>query len=70
MRVITRCELAGKSANELRGLLRQAFNELAKTTPRSYDHRNALTSIDNIQKELSNRPLQHNSKKPFNNIRL
>ena len=70
MRLITRCELAGKSVNELRGLLRHAFNELAKAAPCSHEHRNALASIDNIQKELSNRSLQHNPKKPFNNIQL
>lgn len=52
MRLITHFELATKSTNELRGMLRACFNELAKSAPNSYQRRNALASIENIQREL------------------
>jgi len=34
-----------KKRNELRGYLRSAFNELAKSNPHTYSRRNALASI-------------------------
>jgi len=55
MKLITRFELAAKSENELRGLLREAFNELAKSDLGSHERRNALASIENIRKEISSR---------------
>ncbi len=53
MRLITRFELAAKSETELRGLLREAFNELAKSNVDTYQRRNALASIENIQSEIT-----------------
>ena len=52
MKLITRFELAAKTDQELRGLLRHCFNELAKSQPESAERRNALGSIENIQNEL------------------
>ena len=57
MKLITRFELAAKSENELHGLLREAFNELAKSGFGSYERRNALASIENIQNELALRAI-------------
>lgn len=55
MKLITRFELAAKSEAELRGLLREAFNDLAKSSPFSHERRDALASIENIQSELTSR---------------
>jgi DNA primase large subunit len=60
MRLITSFELAGLYESELRGLLRHAFNELAKSDPRSHERRNALASIENIKIELHSRTLPPN----------
>ncbi len=53
MKLITRFELAAKSENELRGLLREFFNELARSEFGSHERQNALASIENIQNELA-----------------
>lgn len=53
MKLITRFELAARNENELYGLLRDAFNELAKSAPGSHQRRNALASIENIQREIN-----------------
>ncbi|MBV1873873.1 MAG: hypothetical protein KUG80_03780 [Gammaproteobacteria bacterium] len=53
MRLITRFELAAKNETELGGLLREAFNELAKSDVDTYQRRNALASIGNIQSEIT-----------------
>ena len=55
MKLVTRFELANLNENELRALLRHAFNELAKSNPDTHQRRNALASIDNIQYELAHR---------------
>jgi hypothetical protein len=52
MKLVTRFELAAKNENELRGLLREAFNQLAKSEFGSHERRNVLASIENIQYEL------------------
>ena len=52
MRLITRFELAAKSEAELRGLLREAFNDLAKSAVHSHERRNTLASIENVQAEI------------------
>lgn len=57
MRQIARFELAGMRDSELRGLLRQVFNELVKSDPGSHERRNALASIETIQHELNSRAL-------------
>ncbi|MEW8418835.1 MAG: hypothetical protein AB2669_00555 [Candidatus Thiodiazotropha endolucinida] len=55
MRLITKFELAAKNKYELHVLLREAFNELASSKHNSYQQRNAMASIENIQKELASR---------------
>lgn len=52
MRLITKFELATKTKDELRGMLREAFNALAMSEANSPERRNALASIENIQCEL------------------
>ena len=53
MKLITRFELAAKTDQELHGLLRHCFNELAKSKPSGPERRNALASIENVQAEIS-----------------
>ena len=57
MKLITRFELAAKPKTELYALLRDAFNELAKSSYDTYQRRNALASLENIQKEIGSRIL-------------
>ncbi len=57
MKLITRFEIAAKNKNELHAILRNAFNELAQSEPNSMERRNALASIDNIQREIGSRAL-------------
>ena len=53
MYLITRFELATKNERELYAILREAFNELAKSDMQTHQRRNALASIENIQREIS-----------------
>ena len=55
MRLITRFEMAAKNENELYSLLREVFNELARSEPDTYSRRNALASLENIQREIGSR---------------
>jgi hypothetical protein len=55
MKLITRFELAAKNENELYGLHKKAFNELAKSRPKTLERVNALASLENIERELSSR---------------
>ncbi len=57
MKLITRYELANKSETELYALLRKAFNTLTRSDANSYERRNALASIENIQNELYSSPI-------------
>ena len=57
MKLLTRFELAEKSKDELHILLRESFNELAKSNTNTHERRNALASIENIQNELGSRAL-------------
>lgn len=57
MKLLTRFELAAKNKNELHILLRESFNELAKSNANTHERRNALASIENIQRELGSRAL-------------
>lgn len=59
MKLVTRFELTARNENELYGLLREAFNELARSEPYTYQRRNALASIENIQNELASRAPSH-----------
>lgn len=56
MKLITRFELASRSTNELRRLLRDVFNELARSKPDTAQRRNALASLETIRAELASRP--------------
>ena len=55
MKLLTKFELAARNENELYALLREAFNELARSEPDTYQRRNALASIENLQAELGSR---------------
>ncbi len=55
MKLIIRFELATKNESELNALLREVFNELAKSKEHSHERRNALASIENIQREIGSR---------------
>lgn len=55
MNLITRFELAALSETELRGLMRDVCNALARSELDSPERRNALASLENIQAELTNR---------------
>ncbi|MCU7860082.1 MAG: hypothetical protein KZQ86_09685 [Candidatus Thiodiazotropha sp. (ex Lucinoma kastoroae)] len=55
MRLVTRFEIAAKNENELHGLLRNAFNELAQSEPHTIQRTNAMASIENIQREIVSR---------------
>ena len=57
MRLITRFELAALNKNELHGLLKLAFNELARSDFDTHQRRNALASIENIQREIGSRAM-------------
>ena len=57
MYLITRFELATKNERELYAILREAFNELAKSDIGTHQRRNALASIENIQREIGSRVL-------------
>ncbi len=59
MKLITRFELAAKTETELYALLREVFNELAKSDPDTHQRRNALASIENIQREIGSRAICH-----------
>ncbi len=52
MRLITKFELAAKPKTELYALLRNVFNDLARSKPDTAERRNALASIENIQSEI------------------
>ncbi len=53
MKLITQFELASKSKTELHSLYRETFNELVKSDKNSPERRNALASLENIQRELA-----------------
>ena len=55
MRLITRFEIAAKNESELYSLLREAFNELARSETDTHQRRNALASLENIQREIGSR---------------
>lgn len=55
MKLITKFELATKPKTELYALLRFAFNEIARSEAGSYERKNALASLENIQREIGSR---------------
>ena len=54
-KLITNHELGRLSLTELQGLYRRIFNQLAQSQPGSPERRNALASLENIQRELNRR---------------
>jgi len=58
MKLYTRFELAAKNETELHILLRDSFNELAKSNADTHQRRNALATIENIQREINSRALR------------
>lgn len=58
MKLVTRFEMAAKNETELGAILREAFDELARSKPHSHQRRNALASIENIQRERGSRGLR------------
>lgn len=55
MQLITRFELAAKNTRDLHALFRKVSDELAASTAHSATRRNALASLENIQRELVER---------------
>ncbi len=55
MKLITRYELNSKDLYELRGLIRQCFNQLIRSKKYTLERTNALASIENIQIEIAKR---------------
>jgi hypothetical protein len=53
VRLITHFELAARNKAELHGMLRKAFNALANSEPDTQEYRNALGTIENIQRKMS-----------------
>lgn len=53
MKLIKRFELASRSKNELRRLLQDMFNELARAEPNTAQRRNVLASLEVIRAELA-----------------
>jgi len=53
MKLITRFALAAYSKEELQGLYRRIFNELAQSNPNTIQHMNALASLENIRREIA-----------------
>ena len=57
MKLITAFALTNKNTDELYGLYRLVFNELAKYPTGTIEHSNALASLQNIQREINARSL-------------
>lgn len=55
MRLITRTELAGRTEGELSELFREVSLGLARTKPSSPERRNALGTLENINRERAAR---------------
>lgn len=53
MKLITRYEARKLSLEELHGLFREAFNAVAAAPRGSQDRRNALHTLDAIERELA-----------------
>ncbi len=55
MQLFTRFNLASIGTNELKGLYRKIFNDLANYRPVSAEHRAALACLKNIQVKIATR---------------
>lgn len=56
MKLLTIFELATRSEKELHVIYRNVFNELAKSEEGSADRRNAIASLENVERALISRP--------------
>lgn len=52
MKLITRSELASLNLDELTALYRETFNALVRSERSSHERRNALASLENIEREM------------------
>ena len=64
-KIITPSELGHRSESELSALFRQVSQELAGTKPGSAERRNALASLENIQRAQATRRTQRPSPPGF-----
>jgi hypothetical protein len=55
MKLITRSELASLNLDELSGLYRETFNALVRSERGTHERRNALGSLENIEREMRSR---------------
>ncbi len=55
MKLITRSHLKHYSKRQLRTLFTAIYDELIKSDQHSYERRNALASLENIQSEIAQR---------------
>lgn len=59
MKLITKFELAAKNVTELYALYRDVFNALVQSSPNTHKRRNALASLENIQREIYSRAMEY-----------
>lgn len=52
MTLITRSELASLNIGELNALYRDTFNALVRSERGTHERRNALASLENIEREM------------------
>ena len=52
MKLIIRFELAIKTKAELHALYKDVFNALVQSKPNTHERRNALASLENIEREI------------------
>ncbi len=55
MKLITRSHLKRYSKHQLRALFKLTYDELIQSDQDSYERRNALASLENIQREIAQR---------------
>jgi len=55
MKLITRSNLRNYNKNELRALFKATYDELMKSDKDSFERRNGLASLENIQREIAER---------------
>lgn len=56
MKLLTIFELVSRSDNELQLILKDAFNQLALSEDGSTDRRNALATLENVNRVMRSRP--------------
>ena len=63
-RIITASELQNKTDIELSALFRKVSQQVTKSEPGTPERRNALASLENIQRVINTRYISHYSYKP------